>query len=176
MSGEQAPIEKPRLLTILRRLEDAGIRTWVAGGWAQELQKLIEPRAHKDIDLFHPAEDFAEVDAFLASAPDLEEIGELHFPHKRGFNFQGVTVEVLLLQPRGDAYITDYWNRLCVTWPRDTLSEHDGLRVVSAQAVEHHWAWKDRIHAAHPWHDNPRGARGLARTLYRSVRARLVPE
>lgn len=39
--------------------------TYVAGGWAEEIHKIIAPREHGDIDLALKANSFVDLDKFL---------------------------------------------------------------------------------------------------------------
>ncbi len=62
------------------------IRTWLFGGWAEELQGIISPKIHKDIDLLYPAHDFDDLDKlFLNKNLEIKEIKAKHFNHKRAF-------------------------------------------------------------------------------------------
>jgi hypothetical protein len=122
--------------SILDRLNTAGVRTWLAGGWAEELHELIEARPHRDIDLLYPARNFKKVDELLRLSSDtFHEIAEKRFPHKRAFVCQGVMVELLLLQPTESGYFTNFWDRLILEWPADVLGEHKGRRVASISAL-----------------------------------------
>lgn len=105
------------LTTAYALLHDAGIPVVVFGGWAEELQGVIDPRPHKDVDLLYESEDFAVVDAFLATCQAVKEILPKRFPHKRAFMFQGVMVELLLLQKEGERLITNFWNKYKFEWP-----------------------------------------------------------
>jgi hypothetical protein len=60
---------------VVRGLSSFGIAAIVGGGWAEELQGLIRPREHQDIDLFVVCADFERVDAYLARDDVVEIIG-----------------------------------------------------------------------------------------------------
>lgn len=107
------------LTTAYTLLYNAGIPVVVFGGWAEEVQGVIQPRPHKDVDLLYEAEDFTVVDRFLATHEEAKEILPKHFPHKRAFMFRGVMVELLLLQKEGDRLITNFWNEYKFEWPLD---------------------------------------------------------
>jgi hypothetical protein len=79
-------------------LDDALVDVWLFGGWAEELQGLVPARAHRDVDLLHPAEDFTRVDALLRAEPALVEIVAKRFAHKRAFLLDGVMVELFLVR------------------------------------------------------------------------------
>jgi hypothetical protein len=59
--------------------------------------------------------------------------------------YDGIMVELLLLQKRGDTYVTDFWNRLPLTWPADVLDEYQGVRVASVAALQQYRSWHDQI-------------------------------
>lgn len=105
------------LTTAYTLLYNAGIPVVVFGGWAEELQGVIQPRPHKDVDLLYKAEDFTAVDTFLAMHEEVKEILPKRFPHKRAFMFRGVMVELLLLQKEGGSFITNFWNEYKFEWP-----------------------------------------------------------
>lgn len=108
----------------------------VFGGWAEELSGLIEPRAHSDVDLLLRAAGFAALDAFVAAAPDLVEIPEKRFPHKRAFEHRGVRVELFLVARDADGWPTRFWGTTCYRWPENVWGEEiDGLPVASVEAV-----------------------------------------
>lgn len=83
----------------MQLLEDGGVRTWLFGGWAEELLGLVPPRQHHDLDLVYPAGDFATVDALLPSSDELAEIKAKHLAHKRAFLRHGIMTELILVGP-----------------------------------------------------------------------------
>ncbi|MET9312988.1 hypothetical protein ABZX12_14250 [Kribbella sp. NPDC003505] len=123
------------------RLEGAGVRTWLFGGWASELLGLSRPRAHQDLDLLYPADNFETVDGYLRSG-DVREIVAKRFPHKRAFEVDGIRVELFLVQP---GLYTDFWGATRHTWPANVFDvEAGGLRVASAMALlEFRDAWEE---------------------------------
>ncbi|TDW97679.1 hypothetical protein EV647_2366 [Kribbella sp. VKM Ac-2566] len=129
---------------VVGRLEGAGVRAWVFGGWAAELLGLSAPRAHGDVDLLYPADGFAVVDEFLARG-DVQEIEAKRFPHKRAFEIDGIMVELFLVQTDETGSFTDFWGVARHDWPADVFAvEVDGLRVASAMAVTGYRAgWED---------------------------------
>jgi hypothetical protein len=134
------------LNAILDRLEATDIRTWLAGGWAEELSGLIEARSHRDIDLLHPARDFKKVEELFRSSSDaFDEIAAKRFPHKRAFLCQGVMVELLLLQPTASGYSTNFWDRLIFVWPDDVLAKHKGRRVASISSLAAYRSFHPRV-------------------------------
>ena len=118
----------------LRLLEEAGAPCWLFGGWAEQLRGLCAPRRHADVDLLYPAEDFATVERMLGES-GLEEIEGKRFPHKRAFLFEGVMVELFLVQRDTHGLFTSFWGRNRHDWPPDTLGSTAALPVASAAAL-----------------------------------------
>ena len=102
-------------------LADAQIKTWLFGGWAEELSGLCPPRAHRDIDLLYPAQGFDRLDEFLRAQNEAREVTTKRFSHKRAFEWSGVLVEVFLVRPEADALVTDFFGEVQFVWPQDTL-------------------------------------------------------
>jgi hypothetical protein len=143
-TGPLGSVGLAQVIEIQRDLERADVPAWIAGGWAEQLRELIPPRRHQDIDLLYPATSFAAVDQRLQSRR-FEEIAAKRFAHKRAFMYDGIMVELLLLQKRGDTYVPDFWNRLPLTWPADVLDEYQGVRVASVAALQQYRSWHDQI-------------------------------
>ena len=131
---------------VVDRLESAGIRTWLFGGWAVELLGMSLPRPHNDVDLLYPGDSFDAVDAFL-TAGDVEEITAKRFPHKRAFESDGIMVELLLLQRSDDGLHTDFWGVIRHQWPSNVLDvQAGGLRVASAMSlIDYHATWRNLL-------------------------------
>jgi len=124
------------VMKVTSLLDDALVRVWLFGGWAEELQGLVPARAHRDVDLLHPAEDFARVDALLRSEPALAEIVAKRLAHKRAFALDGVMVEVFLVRSDAGGYYTDLPGAVTHRWPADVFEERQlGLRVASVDAL-----------------------------------------
>jgi len=68
----------PFVLRVVDLLEDARLRVWLFGGWAEELRGLRAPCEHVDVDFLYPGRDFSRVDRFLGGTDDTR-------PHKRTF-------------------------------------------------------------------------------------------
>jgi len=131
---------------VVDRLESAGVRTWLFGGWAEELLGLRLPGPHHDVDLLYPAGSFDAVDVVLADG-DVEEITAKRFPHKRAFETEGIMVELLLLQGPDNAPFTDFWGASRYEWPSNVFGiQAGGLRVASAMAlIDYQATWRDRL-------------------------------
>jgi hypothetical protein len=124
------------VMRVVSMLADARVNAWLFGGWAEELQGLVPARAHGDVDLLHPAEDFARVDAMLRTEPALVEIVAKRFAHKRAFVLDGVMVELFLVRSDADGYYTDLPGGVEHRWPADVFAERQlGLRVASVNAL-----------------------------------------
>jgi hypothetical protein len=135
-----ASMGRPNDLAFVRemmaRLDEGGVRTWLFGGWAEELLGLIRPRAHHDVDLLHLAADFINADAFMASHGDLAEIRQKRFAHKRAFISEGVMVELFLVLPANGELVTQFRGTTSHVWPADLLDQQvRGIRVASVAAV-----------------------------------------
>ena len=111
----------PLLVSVVEALADAGVGTWLFGGWAEELWGLRPPGPHRDIDLLYPAQSFGPLDEFLRTCGDAEEVRPKRFPHKRAFEYRGVLVEVFLVRPEGAGHVTDFFGTHRFGWPPDTL-------------------------------------------------------
>jgi hypothetical protein len=121
------------VLGIMSRLAQAQIATWLCGGWAEELWGLCRPRPHQDVDLLYPAPNFARLDQWLAHTTDLADIPTKRFSHKRAVLWEGIMIEVVLLEPdEKGRYLTNFFNqRYQLVWPPNTLS----LLLVRGQRV-----------------------------------------
>ncbi len=110
------------LAEVVQMLADVQIRTWLFGGWAEELSGLCPPRSHGDIDLLYPAQDFIRLDEFLRAQSEAKEVTAKRFSHKRAFEWQGVLVEGFLVRPEAEGLVTDFFSTFQFVWPQDTLS------------------------------------------------------
>lgn len=129
------------VLSVLSRLERAGIRPWLFGGWAEELRGLRPAGAHGDIDLLYPASSFNAVDDFLALDPAVTEIVPKRFSHKRAFEIEKVVVELILVERENGGDFTRFFSGLYrFQWPEDTFAwlasgNHPRLPVVGECAL-----------------------------------------
>jgi hypothetical protein len=135
---------------VLSLVGENGCDAWVFGGWAEELLGLTAPRPHGDIDLLHPSQSFACVDAFLRRNSEVAEITAKRFAHKRAFDLDGVTVEVILVQRDALSRYTNVWGSSRHDWPEDVLDVRvSGMRVTSPAAVDgFREAWNALPHCA----------------------------
>ena len=117
------------------------VHCWVFGGWAEELHGLGAARAHQDVDLLCVADDFTAVDLLLRDHPQLHEIHDKRFAHKRAFELDDVCVELFLVQHDDNGYFTTFWGQRH-DWPGDVLSSASQLPVASITALRNyraHW-------------------------------------
>jgi len=117
------------VLAAVDLLESYGARTWVFGGWAEELRGLSPPRAHRDVDLLYPAPRFDRLDAL-----DLQWIEGKRLPHRRAFAVDGALVELFLVQRDPDGWFTE----ICEvrhSWPPNVFAATGRLPVASAAAL-----------------------------------------
>ncbi len=118
-------------LSIVTFLEAQGVECRLFGGWAEELLGLGPTRAHKDIDLLHPARDFSVVDEMIETR-QLVGVRAKRFHHKRAFVVGGTLVEIFLVECDERGFFTDFWGVARHDWPDDVVA--DG-RLASAAAV-----------------------------------------
>ena len=106
-------------------LASHGCRTWVSGGWGEELRGLTAPREHADVDLLYPAPGWQRVDAL-----ELDWIEPKRQPWKRAFVLDGTMVEVLLVRRDADGWVTRAHR-----WPANVFAARGRLPVASAAAL-----------------------------------------
>ena len=133
----------------VNRLDAAGVRCLLFGGWAEDLLGLAAPRAHKDLDLLYAAPSFARVDALLAADAELAEITAKRFAHMRAFETGGVMVELFLVQWDPDGWHTTI-NGARHDWPAKRLfvTRAAGLRAASPAALASYRVAHPALHAA----------------------------
>ena len=111
------------LAEVVQTLADAQIKTWLFGGWAEELLGLCPPRSHRDIDLLYAAQTSDQMEDFLRKQSRAKEVTPKRFPHKRAFEWRGVLVEVFLVRSDGETLVTNFFGMLPFVWPQDTLAQ-----------------------------------------------------
>lgn len=121
------------VLRVTDLLESARLRTWLFGGWAEELLGLVAPREHADIDLLYPGRDFDRVDRFLARAAVDEWTGKRR-PDRRAFELEDVLVELILVQRDGRGWFTAFPAGRH-DWPTDVFTAAGRLPVASEAAL-----------------------------------------
>ena len=116
------------VMHVVDMLEDARLRVWLFGGWAEELRGLRAPCEHTDVDFLYPGRDFARVDRFLGEPDDTR-------PHKRTFQVEGVPVELMLVQKDERGWYTELPSGRH-NWPADVFANAGRLPVASVTALE----------------------------------------
>ena len=116
------------VMRVVDLLEDARLRVWLFGGWAEELRGLRAPFEHVDVDFLYPGRDFSRVDRFLGGTDDTR-------PHKRSFEVEGVPVELLLVQKDERGWYSELPGGRH-RWPADVFATAGRLPVASAAALE----------------------------------------
>ena len=122
------------VMRVVDLLEDARLRVWLFGGWAEELRGLRAPSEHVDVDMLYPGRDFKRVDAFIARAA-VEEVEGRHREHKRAFLCEGTLVELMLVQKDERGWYTELPSGRH-DWPADVFATAGRLPVASAAALE----------------------------------------
>lgn len=104
-----------------------GIETFVFGGWAEELQGMIPPREHKDIDLLYKGDNLTPIDEFIQKH-NLKIIKQ--FPHKRAFLFREIMIEIFLVDKN---YTTNFFSIYLHHWMQSGFSKSliEGMHICS---------------------------------------------
>ena len=118
------------------------VRTWIFGGWGEELRGLTPQREHVDLDLLYPARDWSRVDAL-----DLEWAGPRHLPWKRAFTVEGTLVELFRADRDERGWFTELQRRRH-DWPADVFAANGRLPVASRDALAGYRFASDRAAAA----------------------------
>jgi hypothetical protein len=123
--------------TVFKLLNSNKIEVWLIGGWAEELQGLIKPRKHKDIDLLYVGENFAQIDSFLNKNQEKLHIVK-NFSHKRAFLFKNIMIEIILVNQKNGEFVTNYFNSFLLNWPKNTFENGNSgksLNMVSEKVL-----------------------------------------
>ena len=118
------------------------VRTWIFGGWGEELRGLAPQREHVDLDLLYPARDWSRVDAL-----DLPWIDAKYLPWKRAFKLDGIMVELFRADRDGLGWFTQLKRRRH-DWPADVFAANGRLPVTSRDALASYRYAHDRRAAA----------------------------
>jgi len=116
------------VMRVVDLLEDARLRVWLFGGWAEELRGLRAPCEHTDVDFLYPGRDFSRVDRFVGATDDTR-------PHKRTFEVESIQVELLLVQKDERGWFTELPSGRH-SWPADVFANAGRLPVASVAALE----------------------------------------
>jgi hypothetical protein len=120
------------VLRVVDRLRAERVRTWVCGGWGEELRGLQPPWPHRDVDLLYPARDWARVDAL-----ERDWITGKRRRAKRAFVLEDVMVELLLVERDERGWFTQkpHYRH---DWPDDVFATSGRLPVASTAALAGH--------------------------------------
>ena len=110
-------------------LRSHGVRTWVCGGWAEELRGLRPPGRHADLDLLYPARGWVRVDEL-----ELDWVEAKRSPWKRAFELDGTVVELLLVEHDVRGWFTRRSGQRH-DWPADVFAANGRVGVASAAAL-----------------------------------------
>jgi hypothetical protein len=121
------------VLRVTDLLEGARLRTWLFGGWAEELLGLAAPREHAGIHLLYPGRNFDQVDRFLARSIVSERVGKRR-PDRRAFELEGVFVELNLAERDDHGWFTALPAGRH-DWPADVFAGGGRLPVASEGAL-----------------------------------------
>jgi hypothetical protein len=136
------------VLRVMSGLAADGIRSWMFGGWAEELRGLSPVREHRDVDLLYQGSDFGPVDEVIERRR-VHEIPAKRLAHKRALVVNGVMIELFLVRTDHDGTpYTFFWDRLRYDWPSDTFGFVDCIAVASASALQRYRADYGSIRAA----------------------------
>ncbi len=154
---------------VIKTLADAHIKTWLFGGWAEELLEIRPAGLHKDIDLLYPAQDFDLLDNFLQTQTDMSEVLSKRFGHKRAFQWRTVLVEVFLVRSEAAGFATNFFDTYQFAWPQDTFSasaQSFGRQYLTASsaALRHYREQHENVEQAYQQYAAKRNNR-LAGTL-----------
>ena len=120
------------VMRVVDLLSAGGFKTWLFGGWAEELRGLCAPRDHRDVDLLFPAPDFRRLDAFVL-ASRLDPVGDDR-AYARAFAFDDVTVELLLVSRDAVGWYTDFRGGRH-RWPLNVFGRSAWPPVASTEAI-----------------------------------------
>ena len=142
MNGNDSVNDLDFVLRAVDLLWSHKVRTWIFGGWGEELRGLAPQREHVDLDLLYPARDWSRVDAL-----DLAWIDGKHFPWKRAFKLDGIMVELFRADRDELGWFTQLRRRRH-DWPADVFAANGRLPVASRDALAGYRYAHDRSAAA----------------------------
>ncbi len=119
----------PFVLRAVDLLWSQGVRTWIGGGWGEELRGLAPPREHGDLDLLYPARDWNRVDALA-----LDWIAGARTGSTRAFVLEGTRVELFLVERDARGWFTRLARRRHEL-PADVFVTSGRIAVASASAL-----------------------------------------
>jgi hypothetical protein len=121
------------VLRVVGLLDEARLRTWLFGGWAEELRGLGAPREHSNIDLLYPGRDFDRVDEFFRGSA-AEERPARHHRCSRTFSLEGIGIDLLLVQLSEHGWFSERPGGR-FNWPADVFATGGRVPVASEAAL-----------------------------------------
>jgi hypothetical protein len=142
----------------LARLDDAGLRPVLFGGWAKQLHGAWPPAPHGDLDVLVHAGSPAPIDAYIAARGADAYAPKAH-PHKRAYVADGHLVELFAVGGSPDAPVTDFYGHYARPWPTPLATAHTlpggrtiqlaSAPVIAGYEADHHRI-QDALHCATP--------------------------
>lgn len=146
---------KSKLLEIVTRLENEGLKIVIFGGWAAELQKIEKVRPHSDIDLLILDKDFNRLVGFI-NRNEWEIVKS--YSHKKAFMFDGIMVEVFLVRIDDNEFTTEFTGEeksVIFHWPDQLFTERAirdvSLKLATKDTMAKYRKSHKRIHSNSPW-------------------------
>lgn len=110
------------VVEVLRRLDDAGVRWWVHGGWGDDALLEAETRPHDDLDIAVVREDVGRLESILHEFARLAERDEwpasFVLSDARG---RQLDVHPIRIDERGDGW-SERPDGDLARWPREALA------------------------------------------------------
>ena len=147
MNGDDSVNDLDFVLRAVDLLWSHKVRTWIFGGWGEELRGLAPQREHVDLDLLYPARDWSRVDALDADLINIAWMNAKHLPWKRAFRLDGVMVELFRADRDELGWFTQLRRRRH-DWPADVFAANGRLPVASRDALAGYRYAHDRSAAA----------------------------
>jgi hypothetical protein len=123
------------LARVLRLFEQAGIESWVFGGWAVDFHVGAITRSHADLDLAVWVSDVARI------GPLLVDDGWSHAPEEgedgyTGYELADVRLELAFLVRREDGVVSTPLRQGFASWPVGAFGDESGeLSGVRARVI-----------------------------------------
>ena len=114
------------------------VRTWIFGGWGEELRGLTPQREHADLDLLYPARDWSRVDAL-----DLDWARTKRVAWQRAFVLEGIRVELYRADRDERGWFTEFADGRH-DWPDDVFAANGRLPVASRDALADYYGDRRR--------------------------------
>lgn len=129
------------LVSVVQKLELKWFEVYVFGWWWEELLHTVEPREHKDIDLFLVHDNFHQLDECIQSTKLFTEILPKRFPHKRAVMYEWVMIEFFLVNCVAGVYSTIFFDEVRYVWWTNSITKNvtiwwHVLKVVDSNIIQ----------------------------------------